>query len=306
VTTNRPSDRRASRPSGADPAAGGAHSAAGGAHSGHDALLIARLAGNDVSGADEARARDLVASCGECAVLLADLAAISAALPGALRVPDRRRDFRLTPDHAARLRGSRLTRWLDRANRHRILLLQPLAGATVALGLAMALLSAPGILPMASSAGGDAAAPVEPVYTEMAGPAASAGANDGAGGVQKGASEQAPDASPPMLALPSAADDGFQGPVTAGTPEETPIAGDDGRSQVTTSGEPGTSEPPPLLGAAADAQVVGAAEIAGAEAATARDSGGSIEAWALWLLVAAAGAVVLVAVTATSRRTSAG
>ena len=176
----------------------------------------------------------------------------------------------------------------------------------MALGLAMALLSAPGILPMASSAGGDAAAPVEPVYTEMAGPAASAGANDGAGGVQKGASEQAPDASPPMLALPSPGDGGNQGPVTAGTPEETPIAGGDGRSQVTTSGEPGTSEAPPLLGAAADAQVAAAGEIAGAEAATARDSSGSIEAWALWLLVAAAGAVVLVAVTATSRRTSAG
>jgi hypothetical protein len=300
VTTNRPSDRGPSRPSGADPAARGAHA-------GHDALLIARLAGNDVSGADEARARDLVASCAECAALLADLAAISAALPGVLRVPRRRRDFRLTPNDAARLRGSRLTRWLDRANRQRILLLQPLAGATVALGLAMALLSAPGILPMASSAGGYAAAPIEPVYTEMAGPIAAAGANDGSGGVQKGDSEQAPDASPPMLALPSPADDGNQGPVTAGTPEETPIAGGDGRSQVTTSGEPGTSEAPPLLGAAADAQLPGAGEIAGAEAATTRDSSGSIEAWAVWLLVAAAGGVVLVAVTAaTSRRTSAG
>ena len=300
MTTNRPSDRGAS-------GLGGAHPAAGGAHSGHDALLIARLAGNDVSGADETRARDLVASCGECAALLADLAAISAALPGALRVPDRRRDFRLTPDDAVRLRGSRLTRWLDRANRHRILLLQPLAGATVAFGLAMALLSAPGILPMASSAGGDAAAPIEPVYTEMAGPAAAAGANDGSGGVEKGDSEQAPDASPPMLALPSPADDGFQGPATSETPGDTPVAGGDGRSQVTTSGEPGTSETPPLLGAAADAQLPAAGEIAGAEAATARDSSGSIEVWALWLLVAAAGGVVLVAVTAaTSRRTSAG
>ncbi len=341
MTTNRPSDRPDSRPAVAPPAAGDAHAA-------HDVLLIARLAGDDVSGADEAQARELVASCGECSALLTDLAAISAALPGALPVPDRQREFTLTPEDASRLRGSWLSRWRDRANRQRILLLQPLAGATVALGLAMALLSSPAVLPLASSTAGDAAAPSEPVYGEMAAPNVTGAPAGGAGGVQKGDGQlplpapsevpgptavppsdvEAPDASPPMLALPSPGDGGNQGPVTAGTPEETPIAGDDGRSQVTTSGEPagspppalpgggpaGTAEPgavvpetPPMVGAAEDAQVSAADEFAGAGAATARESRQPLETWQVWLLVAAAGAVVLVAVTVgTRRRTSAG
>jgi hypothetical protein len=340
VSTYRPSDRR-DGPAAAPPAAGDAHAA-------HDALLIARLAGDDVSGADEARARELVAACGECAALLADLAAISAALPGALPVPDRRRDFRLTPDDAERLRGSRLTRWLNRTRRQPILLLQPLAGATVALGLAMALLSSPAVLPLASSTAGDAAAPSEPVYGEMALPNVTGAPAEGAGGVQKGdgrmplpapseapgptavppSDVEAPGASPPMLALPSPGDGGNQGPVAAGTPEETPVAGDDGRSQVTTGGEPAASPPPalpgggpagaaepgepgavasetqPVVGAAEEPQVPAADEFAGAGTATARESRQSPETWQVWLLVAAAGALVLIVVTLAARRTT--
>ena len=80
------------------------------AHESHDVELIARAAAGDLGAAEAAKARDLVAACGQCALLSADLRAIVAATrdlgtavarPAAAPAP---RDFRLTEADAARLR----------------------------------------------------------------------------------------------------------------------------------------------------------------------------------------------------------
>jgi hypothetical protein len=73
------------------------------AHSAHDELLLARLYGGDLQGRELERARELVASCEECAAALADFGAIAAAT-AALPVPPRSRDFALSEVQARRLR----------------------------------------------------------------------------------------------------------------------------------------------------------------------------------------------------------
>jgi hypothetical protein len=73
-------------------------------HAGHDELLIARLYGDDVDDLERSRALELVASCEECALLLADLGAIANATSALPVRPSRTRDFSLTEEDAARLR----------------------------------------------------------------------------------------------------------------------------------------------------------------------------------------------------------
>jgi hypothetical protein len=77
----------------------------------HAALVVALDAG-DLAGADLARAVQLRATCGGCAALAADLGAIREAMT-ALPVPARRRDYRLSPEDAARLRPSGWRRFRD-------------------------------------------------------------------------------------------------------------------------------------------------------------------------------------------------
>ncbi|MEO8470409.1 MAG: hypothetical protein ABI573_12185 [Chloroflexota bacterium] len=80
------------------------------AHSAHDLELVAGLAAGDLAGADVARAGSLVASCGDCALIADDLRAIAASVTaigsvlagGGAPAP---RDFRLTSEDAARIRG---------------------------------------------------------------------------------------------------------------------------------------------------------------------------------------------------------
>jgi hypothetical protein len=77
-----------------------------GGHRDHDPLLIASLLDRDSAGRARAIAETRVATCPECAALLADLVALSTAttqLPAAVRT----RDFRLTTADAARLAASR-------------------------------------------------------------------------------------------------------------------------------------------------------------------------------------------------------
>jgi hypothetical protein len=73
------------------------------AHAGHDALLIAQYAADDLDPSERGVAEQIVAECAECAQLASDLRLIArstAELPMAARP----RDFTLTPDQAARLR----------------------------------------------------------------------------------------------------------------------------------------------------------------------------------------------------------
>jgi anti-sigma factor RsiW len=73
------------------------------AHAGHDALLIAQYAADDLDPSERGVAEQLVAECAGCAQLAADLRLIARAT-AELPEPARPREFTLTPDQAARLR----------------------------------------------------------------------------------------------------------------------------------------------------------------------------------------------------------
>lgn len=105
----------------------------------HAALIVALDAG-DLAGAERARAELLPTACAGCAALLADLGAIRGAMT-ALPVPARRRDYRLSPEDAARLRPSawrRLLHWLAAPGSS----VRPLATGLATLGVAGLLLTA--------------------------------------------------------------------------------------------------------------------------------------------------------------------
>lgn len=123
-------------------------------HNKHDRLLVARFAAGDAYPSEKPLAERQVAACSECAALAADirlLARHTAQMPA----PRRPRDFRITADQAERLRGS----WLERAMRRFASpgwgVMQPVAGAAMALGLALAVV---GTLP---TMGGLASAPAD-------------------------------------------------------------------------------------------------------------------------------------------------
>jgi hypothetical protein len=100
-------------------------------------MLIVRLYGGDVAASERARALALMADCGDCADLFADLGAIASA-SAAMPVPSRQRDFTLTEKDAARLRPHR------RGWRDALLgagLRRSLGGSLAALGLAGALMT---------------------------------------------------------------------------------------------------------------------------------------------------------------------
>ncbi len=135
-------------------------------HTEHDALLIAGLAASDLSDGDRARAGELVASCGDCENLLAELRAIARAtaqLPPAIRP----RDFRLTEADAARIRPNGWRRLVAAFGSPRLTFASPLASGLASLGVA-AILAGSFILPSTSAPTG-AGAPA------AAAPAAGAG-----------------------------------------------------------------------------------------------------------------------------------
>ena len=108
------------------------------AHATHDELLVARLAGgDDLDPREQAAAAQLVSSCPECGHLASDIAAISRAV-AAERVPPRRRDFRITPEQAAGLRGTAIQRLLRRLTLPSTPgALRPLATGALSIGLVL-------------------------------------------------------------------------------------------------------------------------------------------------------------------------
>src|SRR4051795_13155376 len=114
-------------------------------HGAHDTLLIAAHAAGDTTDEEGRQAADLVATCEACATLQADLVAIAAA-SGGLPAPVRSRDYRLTPEQAAKLRPTGRRRLLDALGSTRFAFAAP-PGATLANpGLAGLLLAAiPGV-----------------------------------------------------------------------------------------------------------------------------------------------------------------
>jgi hypothetical protein len=110
-------------------------------HRDHDRFLVASLLDPDVPAESRSRAEALVASCPACAELLADLRAIAAAT-AALPVRPRPRDFRLSPETAARLRPGGWRRLVAALGAPRLGVLRPMGAALATLGLAGLLLTA--------------------------------------------------------------------------------------------------------------------------------------------------------------------
>ena len=120
-------------------------------HRRHDRLLVARFAVGDAGFGQDHEAAGLVRRCSECAALAADIKAISGSVAKLPATP-RPRDFRLTTEQAANLRGSRLDRWLRTITGSGWATVRPLAAVALSVGLVMSVV---GVLP-----GLGAAAPV--------------------------------------------------------------------------------------------------------------------------------------------------
>ena len=110
-------------------------------HGGHDLFLVAAHTAGDTVGAEAARARELIAGCGECGDLVADLAALRA-VSRQLPAPQRSRDFRLSPETATRLRNRSPWRRIMDAITSPGGLGRPLAATLMTLGLAGLMVSA--------------------------------------------------------------------------------------------------------------------------------------------------------------------
>ena len=112
------------------------------AHAAHDLTIIAALAARapDLSEMQSGAAREQLASCGTCTVLLADLVALQAVLP-TTSTPSRPRDFSLTSADAARLRSG-WRRVLGFFGSARDNISRPLAIGFTTLGLAGLLVAA--------------------------------------------------------------------------------------------------------------------------------------------------------------------
>jgi hypothetical protein len=129
-------------------------------HEQHDPILVVSLASGDLATADRDRAtaQSLIETCADCARLHEDVLALAAAtkaMPAAVRT----RDFRITPEQAARLQSGGWRRFFTAPGS---LFSRQLGVGLTTLGIAGILISSIGALPlgMASSAGGPAAGSV--------------------------------------------------------------------------------------------------------------------------------------------------
>ena len=196
-------------------------------HRRHDTLLVAANAAGDLSGQEAAAATTQIAGCPDCATLDADLRALAASvrtLPAAAHAP---RDYRLTAEQAARLRGGSWWRRAARALSAPRGVGRPFATAFTTLGLVGLLLGSlpAGALPLFS--GG------------------SSGARLSAESAQSAEPSKAPEANPTDAR-------GMFGPAVEGSPahygDETD-KGDDagtiGAGAGAPSDAPGVSEAPP-------------------------------------------------------------
>ena len=123
-------------------------------HDRHDRLVVAALAAGDLAGTDRDHARTLLAACPDCAALHTDLLAIAratAALPAAARS----RDFRISPEQAARLRPGGWRRLVAAFASPRLAITKPLGVGLTTLGLAGILVSNVGV-PLGMGAGASA------------------------------------------------------------------------------------------------------------------------------------------------------
>ena len=219
-----------------------ATAAAPAAHARHDTFLVAAHAAGDLSGASRTAAESQIATCTACSALYEDLRAIADATQSLAKVTipasASGRDFRLTPEQAARLnRGRRWRRLLDPLAGSSGAWTRPLAAALTTLGLAGLMLTTvlPGLGGLGASTAAASAAPAAPeqVTAQAAPTAAPAPA---AGGV--------PDTGAGAVGVtsgPSTALDQF-GPVTKASPAATGATS--GRNSTTeATGPPAGASP---------------------------------------------------------------
>jgi hypothetical protein len=103
-------------------------------HDRHDRFLVAALAAGDLEAQALTDAEELVASCSDCAELLADLRSIAAAT-AALPLLPRSTDFRLSPETAERLGARGWRGFLVQLADSRFGFSRPLAVGLTTLGL---------------------------------------------------------------------------------------------------------------------------------------------------------------------------
>jgi hypothetical protein len=214
-------------------------------HAEHDAALVAALAARaaDLSDAEHATARDLVASCTGCADLLADLVTVQLA-QAATSTPRRPRDFTLTAADAERLRSTGWRRALGFFGSARDGFTRPLAAGLTTLGIVGLLVAT---VPAIASSGG-ASATLSTVGAPIEG---------GIGG-----------AAPAASAAPSAA-----------APAPSIEAEAYGTNRVTAQGEPDASmlEQESTFSGAGDANSDGQRDVAGdASLLSIRDDGSGL------------------------------
>jgi hypothetical protein len=119
-------------------------------HRRHDRLLVARFAVGDAAFGQEHEAQELIRRCSECAALAADITAISRSV-ARMPAPPRPRDFRITQDQAATLRGSRIDRWLRSITGSGWSTVRPVAAVALSVGMVMSVV---GFLPVLGGANG--------------------------------------------------------------------------------------------------------------------------------------------------------
>jgi hypothetical protein len=218
-------------------------------HASHDLFVIAAAADRGADDAARSAARQQADTCRECAALLADLQAIRmniAALPRELAVT---KDFRISPERAAQLRGGGWRRLLERFSRAPSL--RPMASALTTLGVAGLVITV--ALPtlfggFGAGGGASTAAPAElraqgsagAAYGPAGSPPAAPGIDSGAGGATKGGQTAAPAAADTQTAGPSPASSSDRS-AAFGAASTPPVARD-----IAGPASPNLVENPPL------------------------------------------------------------
>ena len=161
-------------------------------HDGHDLELVAMWAAGEATGVDLDRAERLLDACDLCVGTARDLRAITLelqsipAVDAAGALPPAPRDFRLTPEQAARLRPSApLVRWTDRVVAGVAAFGRPVGASLATLGLVGLLVGAATLGPLGGSAASAPKAANAGPTAAPAAPAASPGpAENSAGGAE--------------------------------------------------------------------------------------------------------------------------
>lgn len=206
-------------------------------HDRHDLMLVAALAAGDLAGTDRDHAIALTASCADCAALHDDLVAIAratASVPPPIRAAGR--DFRLTPEQAARLRPTGWRRFVPTGGRGAFT--RPLGVALATFGLAGILI---GTLSLGFGAGSAASAPQ---------PAAGAAADRNTEGQIASAAPAAPENVQAQPGGSAAAASAVLGPVPAASAAASAAAAEPSRPAGASGGDFGSADG---LGTAASA-----------------------------------------------------